>query len=68
MTVRAGEGRCFESCTVSFKGICREHRSDITCKAFCSGRFGAFTVCEANCVHEDDVVYCQCTIREDACP
>lgn len=47
MTVCAGV-LCDESCTSSFKNICREHPSDNTCTAFCTEHFGRN--CAAKCV------------------
>ncbi|KAK4350130.1 hypothetical protein RND71_029443 [Anisodus tanguticus] len=67
-SVCVAQGRCGESCTVSYKGICRDHRSDPQCKAYCSERFGAVKVCEAKCIDEDDYIFCQCTLSIDACP
>lgn len=68
MIVWVAQGRCGETCTSSYKNICRDHRSDNTCKAFCSERFGALRVCSADCVDEDETIYCQCTLQIDACP
>lgn len=68
MSVCVAQGRCGESCKESYKGICRDHRSDNTCKAFCTERFGPLQICEAECVDEDGFAYCQCTLNIDACP
>lgn len=57
---------CQGTCSSYYKGICRQHRGDNTCKSFCTERFGK--VCEAKCTTDDNEVVCECVLPADKCP
>lgn len=63
----AQHGHCGETCTTSYRKVCRNFASNNVCEAFCSGRFGR--ICDAKCLlDEEDILICECELPADLCP